>query len=88
MSKRRKHTGGNPAKSAAVGQAAKPPVRRHCAYCGRKTSVQPEQVSTEMSRLPHHPRPSQYWAPGCGMSRKESLHLLGDLWQAEGAEAA
>jgi len=70
MSKKRKHTGGNPAKRAAKEQADRPLPKRRCAYCGHTTRVQPNQESTETARMPHHPLKDQEWVPMCAEGRK------------------
>jgi len=70
MSKKKKRTGGNPAKRAAKEKAERPLLKRRCAYCGRSTRVQPDQVSEESARLPHHPVRDQEWVPMCEEGRK------------------
>jgi hypothetical protein len=70
MSKKKKRTGGNPAKKPMLQGKVETQAPRRCAYCGYKTHVQPEQRSTEQARLPHHPRPNQTWVPMCEEGRK------------------
>lgn len=72
MSKKKKHTRGNPAKQPIkVVYADKAPLKRRCAYCARSTRIQPEQVSSgPNSRLYHHPVPNQEFDPMCVEERK------------------